>query len=903
MLSGACLMLSATSVPFLAIRSLVRSCPPAPSAGSVPGFDGVEPSDALLRFDAWLDRLCAERTVMLIVDDLHWADESTLDLLTYLFAGPADRRLLVAGTIRSGEAPDGSPLQAWLANARRFPRVGEIALDPLDREATTAQLAEILGGQPHQSLVEDVVHRTGGNPFFIRLIATGLRPSDRRAPRTPGGDLRSVLLQSWSRLATPARELSRILAVAGRPTSEVELADVAALTGIGPALDELVQAGVVDVDPDGHFWFHHPLIAEVLDQEMTRDLRARWDTAFAERIERTMDPEAPSLGELVALADHHHRGGHRREAYRWALRAADATEATGGVTESVNLLRRALALQAGLPDEPETRRFLLERVRRVASAGGRYAEELDAVDDLMLEVGPEAEPLVMAELLVRRLHLRFLSGHSFFLPADAAEAVRLAGSDPTSWQHALALAELTHALTWVQDPSVAGVGERALAVARQVGDARALSFALTANAIVASDAGRTDDAARLAEEAFGAALQAEDWFAAVHAALWQANATRLSSSRPPAEVLSACREQLTAAGAPQLYVGWISACEAHGRLALGQVTECSALLRQALGADTGPYADVLARLVAARLAALQGRTGDAETHLARVEELIASGSAFVALPYDAVKVEVVLAGGDPRRAYQLASSAARSAVEVAPPTMSDWLVPLAARALADVANDDRDRGVDPAPTLALVDALQQAFPAVVVDRGTEDAQWQRQIEAHTAWYEAEIGRARGDPGNSEQWIGTAKAFGAGGLRWEELYATGRAAQALLAGGYGNRREAAELIRSGLALADALQSAAWGAELEQLAARARISTARLPVAGPAAGGTLPGLTRREAEILEHLVAGRTYREIARALVISEKAVSSHVSNMLRKTGAANRLELAGRAVRAQTPRRS
>ena len=107
-LSGACLMLSATSVPFLAIRSLVRSCPPAPSAGSVPGFDGVEPSDALLRFDAWLDRLCAERTVMLIVDDLHWADESTLDLLTYLLAGPADRRLLVAGTIRSGEAPDGS---------------------------------------------------------------------------------------------------------------------------------------------------------------------------------------------------------------------------------------------------------------------------------------------------------------------------------------------------------------------------------------------------------------------------------------------------------------------------------------------------------------------------------------------------------------------------------------------------------------------------------------------------------------------------------------------------------------------------------------------------------------------------------------------------------------------------
>ena len=108
---------------------------------------------------------------------------------------------------------------------------------------------------------------------------------------------------------------------------------------------------------------------------------------------------------------------------------------------------------------------------------------------------------------------------------------------------------------------------------------------------------------------------------------------------------------------------------------------------------------------------------------------------------------------------------------------------------------------------------------------------------------------------------------------------------------------AGLLRRGIALADDLQAVQIQAAFHEIAIRARITTDQ-PVIGKLVGGSigLPGLTVRELEILEHVVAGRTYAQIANALVISEKTVSSHISNMLRKTGTANRLDLSRFATR-------
>jgi DNA-binding NarL/FixJ family response regulator len=136
------------------------------------------------------------------------------------------------------------------------------------------------------------------------------------------------------------------------------------------------------------------------------------------------------------------------------------------------------------------------------------------------------------------------------------------------------------------------------------------------------------------------------------------------------------------------------------------------------------------------------------------------------------------------------------------------------------------------------------------------------------------------------------ASGAAGLVWDEAVASFQLARALLAGRR-SRREAASALRDARRLATELGAAGVLADVEDLARQAHIP---LDEPAPAAPDSIPdnlpsSLTSREREVLSHLVAGRTYAEMAEALFISEKTVSVHVSNLLRKTGTSSRIELA------------
>ena len=117
-LSGTCLPLASMSIPFLPIRSALRAVMEA--GEDFPEVTAKE-GEFVFGFDAWLDRRCAERPVVLVIDDLQWADRSTLDAIMYVIAGPSSRRLAVVATLRSGEIGLGHPLQRWLADIRRLP--------------------------------------------------------------------------------------------------------------------------------------------------------------------------------------------------------------------------------------------------------------------------------------------------------------------------------------------------------------------------------------------------------------------------------------------------------------------------------------------------------------------------------------------------------------------------------------------------------------------------------------------------------------------------------------------------------------------------------------------------------------------------------------------------------------
>jgi hypothetical protein len=388
--------------------------------------------------------------------------------------------------MRAGEVPEGHRLRRWLADVRRLPRVDILRLGRLDRVATADQIAVLLDRPPHQTLVDAVFGRTAGNAYLTRLIVRDIPPDATSLPPNLPADLREAAAYAWQGLSRPARELTRLVAVAGGLQPAARLGQVATSLESGgdvvPLLREAVDAGVLVVGVDGTYWFAHPLLAEVLEDGLLPEERRAWHAAFAATLElpRTPDDEV-NLEQVVDLADHYYRAGREREAYRWALRAADAAQRAGGAAEMLRLQRRALDLWPRVPHAGSSRGELLERIRAAAERAGAQEEELAAVEDLLVLMDRDTQPLVAADLLVRRMHLRLSTGRAFAALEDVREAVRLSARYPDSAEHALAIAELAHAELWHGEPSGPARAEEAVRLARACGSNKALAYALTAN--------------------------------------------------------------------------------------------------------------------------------------------------------------------------------------------------------------------------------------------------------------------------------------------------------------------------------------------------------------------------------------------------------------------------------------
>jgi DNA-binding CsgD family transcriptional regulator len=834
--------------------------------------------------------------VLLVVDDLQWADQSSLDVLMYVLAGLAGRRLAVVATVRTGE--ENEPLRRWFADVRRFPGVAELTLGRLDRVATGDQLAGLLGRPPHQSLVDDVYTRSKGNAYLTTLLVRGLSADARSLPAGLPTDLRDAATRAWRGLSSPTQRLTALIAVAGRPQQADPLNTVAAATGVSgdlvPLLREAVDAAVLEVSEDGTYWFVHPLLAEVLEAGLLPEERASLHAAFAAALEPFGNADEMGVELVIDIADHYHRAGHPQDAYRWALRAADAAGHAGGSTEMLRLLRRALDLWPAVPDAGVSRLDLLVRIRRAAEQAGEEEEELTAVEELLALVDRYQQPMSAAELLVRRRQLQLTTGRPPFTDDDLRDAVRISSAMPNGAQHALATAELAWVEMWHRKPSGPALAQEAVRLARACGSPTALAYALTAEVtarVLAGDGGGF----ATAQEAQSAALQAGDFHAFVHAALWAGYCLGGPASREAVEHWSRARKQLTALGSPHRHVAWLSASEAQGLLLLGEWRRCLERLRVALGSTPGPMADSSARLTAARLALRQGRSTEAQAHLARAEELVAAQSDFLAFPFDAVHAELAVGIGDTERAFNAALSEVSGDNEH--PAQVERLIPLAARAAADQAQTLRDRGENPAPALLRLHDLKRRYPTIVAEHGLVGPAYQAQLRAMQAWYDAEIQRGQDDPAAAMAWQRAAQACADAELAWDEAYAWWRAAEALTKDRTA-REPATAALRRAHELAMDLQAAPLLTEIEALAQSARVSLAAIEESRPAETAALPGLTPREREILAHIVAGRTYSEIARDLVLSERTVSVHVSHLLHKTGTANRVELALLARRAE-----
>ena len=369
-----------------ALRPLARDADPvltglgpevlAELATLLPGIaaareQGVRPGEQARVFEALLavfDGLSREQPLLVIVEDLHWADASTRAFLRFLAAALGHEPLLVVATYRPDELHRRHPLRPLLADLERT-RALRVDLGGFTRAELSEQLGSILGAEPDAALVERLYARSQGNPLFAEeLLAAGV---DGRGAVPPS--LADALALRIERLAPDAQELVRVLAAGGALDDKL----LGEVSGIEPralrdALREAVASHIVVPEGDGYV-LRHALLREAVHDDLLPGERAELHLALARALEA--QPGPLDNARAASIAHHYHAAGDQPAALAAAVRAGLSAIEVQAYREGAALFERALELWDRVPDAKElagmTEAALLER----ASVCHFYAED------------------------------------------------------------------------------------------------------------------------------------------------------------------------------------------------------------------------------------------------------------------------------------------------------------------------------------------------------------------------------------------------------------------------------------------------------------------------------------------------------------------------------------------------
>jgi DNA-binding CsgD family transcriptional regulator len=891
-LSGRCVRFAANVSSYLPFLQAF-----GPSLGMT---DQATGGSVLHRVGAAVGELTATGPVALVVDDLQWADESSLDVLAFLVAGFAPgQRLLLMGTYRDTELGAGHPLHGWLADMRRMPGVTFVPLGRFDRRDTELLVNSLLDARGLAALAAQTFDRSRGNAYLIELLVRDVRPGADRLPAVLPTDLREALLAAWHRLGKPTRAVMQMLAVGGRPVDIGVLQQVAAALGVdadkvAAGVVEATDSGLAVVDRDGSVWFYHPLVAEVLVDTLLPTESAR---LHAEYVAVWLVADRPPARLRTAhLALHYEAAGELSAALVWSVRAADEAERVGGHSEQSHHLARACGLWPRAEEiargEAGAYAGLLLRATRAAHRAGDLDTALELGERAYGETATtEDDPLLCCRVLNELNQLRTMHGMDWSL-APLREAVRLSTDHPTSPEHVRALAALaTHEL-WHGLPEAPDHAAEALRAGRSSGSDEALAHALVA----AADARwGQPDSPPLAEEAIALARRTSDALLISHAAIsWASCLSVLGRGSEGRSLLLDVYAELVRAGA-QHEAGKIADHAARQLLAFGDWRKCRDLLRDAMSVRMATFFARSIRLTAARLAVRCGQLSAARQHLHRAEELAAARGRIFDAEFVFAAVELLAAERSWRDVVALITRDIESAVQY-DPAVADQLMASAAAATAELCERQPANRREAVSRLDELEATRVAAGPAMFDPVVRTDPIPPAVGA---LYSAHRSRTTGDYGGDiDAWESAVRACDAPGLRWEAAQARYWLAAALMTR-RGDRSRAATVLREGLRVAVGLAAEPLRADIEELALQAHLPLAEPDEAPCQHEPVLDGLTRREREVLQYLIAGRTYHEIAEQLFISDKTVSVHVSNLLRKTGTNNRIELAAMARRHTT----
>jgi DNA-binding CsgD family transcriptional regulator/tetratricopeptide (TPR) repeat protein len=941
-LTGACLEYGAGDVPYApfveALRSVVRSVeqerlPALLGAGRAElGRLLPELSQRVSTADQPLDRsaparlfelvlglferLSAERALAIVIEDIHWSDAATRDLLSFLVRNLRRARVLFVVTARTEELHQRPAVLQFLAELDREPQVERIELLPFGRHEVLEQLEAISAERPTAELVDEIFERSGGNPFFVEQLMVAAQETDGTADLPPR--LRDVLLARVASVSVQARELLRAASAAGRRTDDDLLAAVLEqpLRSVTTALREVIDRGIL-VDADGvddgvgGYAFRHALLREVIYGELFSGERLRLHAAFARRL-----AERGEIGGVpvspAELAYHWDAARDYPHALPAIVEAARAAEEVYAFTEARRQLERAIELWDRVPDAGEVtgidRVDLLRHAAEASVLTGSYRRAIElgraAVDAAQHE--PGTDPLRVGQLLERLRWFLYEAGERGAASAAVDEAIRLIPEQPPTAARARALAQAAGLrLLDGEHRAAADLATQALATARA---AHAQSEEALADGVLGwatAVLGDVDAGIALFREGLSIAgsLGGVEGIAVGYTNLASLldRVGRTEASLDAAREGFAITERL---GVARTYGGILLGHAAKALINLGRWDEAATVLDQGLDLDPRGRPAIWLRINQARLDTNQGRFDAAARELREAREIdraLSEAELYHAALLTGL-AELAMWQGHVADVRQAAAEGLERSREDEPPDPAlAWLAAIALRAEADAAQLARTSRDEEA--LAESRAMGARIKARLEEYAGEVRRSRLPATGRTsalaAQCRAELARIEGAVEPSA-WRAIADAWTEIGRPYPAAYARFREGEALI-GSRTGRDEAEVALRAAHATASSLRAVPLVGEIERLARLARVDLApRAKDDTAPAGATTTaerlGLTDREEEVLRLVTGGWSNRQIADALFISRKTASVHVSNILGKLGASSRVEAAAMAHR-------
>jgi DNA-binding CsgD family transcriptional regulator len=835
---------------------------------------------------ALLTALGADRPTLVVIEDVHWADHSSRDLLTLLLTRAFTTPVGLVASYRADDLHRKHPLHETLAVWDRIPHVTHVSLPPLADAAVDEIVGSIEGIPSDARTLREITHRAEGNPFFAEELA-----ASAVAGQQISGGLGRVLRARIERLDETAQSVVRAVSLkGGRYIGHELLARVMGLseTELEAAIAQAVEHHVLETKWPPAYTFRHALLGETAAEGMLPGERLRLHKSYAAVL-----AECPDLAPASELARHAAASGDLPAAVAASRAAAESAMEVGGPQDALFHLEHALSW---LEDDDPERDEVVIRAAEAATAGGDTLRAVRLLKDSIDHPGPRQRPEMRAELLARYATLsRMLD-----LPVDGlgltTQAVDLLPPDVTPRRVLVLIAHVQQLVDEGAFVAAVRTGDEVIAMAGDLGMrdslleirtilTRVIEAQQDLDAVESYLRGLLEDVAgtdnpiqlRLAHQLAAVAHRRGDLRAALnHYDEGTRIARRLHLEWAPWGLDCRLLSGLTAYELGD----WDSVASRLGLASKLTPQPARALFEAAgLAVPVGRGEPVPPNSLSALrewwyvdgmivvLSVMPGidLLGDAGDLAGTLEMTCEAAQALdkVWVKYHAsVRMAALLAGQvatlAPRADAELRDRAVRTVDDLH--ARADQLIAKAVRKTKGADWDPKD-----------VDVLR--------DSSTETWAWAKRLEAERLRLAWTLGQEPRPPAHDmvRAWSAAVEGFDRLGHVFEAARSRTRLAAALhAAGSDAESRMVAEAARE---VAAQLRARPLLAELDALSPHAP------------AGAAAVELTPRELEVLTLVARGLSNGQIGKQLYISTKTVSVHVSNLLAKLGASGRTEAA------------